>query len=130
MSSALTQLDLVRCCALRNHHIGLLADQVLTAHTLTAHEQSKEVLSLEALLGLPESDRSDQHQLSLSIGAQYTVEIGVSSDISLQTLAIADIQPLPPLLAARCQLNGLAALALAENQLLLIIDTDIIADKL
>jgi hypothetical protein len=49
-------------------------------------------------------------------------EILVGSPVDLVSLPVAAIHPLPPLLAARCKLNGLRALALepnAENIILL-----------
>lgn len=128
MSEAINQLDIVACVA-AGYHIGLLAEQVVAARPVV-RPTTVAVLSLETLLGLNEHDATPQQQLTLTIGDQYSVDITISCDMMLQTLAISDIHPLPPLLAARCTLNGLAAFAQLENRLILIIDTNLIADKL
>jgi hypothetical protein len=128
MNERLTQLDFV-CCNALTYPVGILADQVITAHAITTHERQKHPLSLETLIGLPESNQPYQQQLTLTIGTQYTADIGVNSTISLQTLTVNNIHPLPPLLAARCQLHGVKALALSEKVLRLLIDTDCFLPK-
>jgi hypothetical protein len=128
MNEPLTQLDFV-CCNALTYPVGILANQVVTAHAITTHERQEYPLSLETMIGLPENDQPYQQQLTFAIG-KYTADIGISSSISLQTLAVSNIYPLPPLLAARCQLHGVRALALSEKALRLLIDTDCFLPKI
>ncbi len=124
MSEAINQLDMVACVA-AGYHIGLLAEQVAAAHTLTTQAKTDaNTLALEDLLGLKATQQPIQQCLTLKIGAQYTAQISISSDISLISLALEAIQPLPALLAARCRLKGVSALTISDNQLMLLVDTD------
>lgn len=125
MSEAINQLDMVACVA-AGYHIGLLAEQVAAAHTLTTQAKTDaNTLALEDLLGLKATQQPTIQQcLTLKIGAQYTAQISISSDISLISLALEAIQPLPALLAARCRLKGVSALTISDNQLMLLVDTD------
>jgi len=124
MSESLDQLDIVSCDA-AGYRIGLLADQVAAAHALPPQAKTDaNTLALEDLLGLEATQQPIQQCLTLKIGAQYTAQISISSDISLTSLAVEAIQPLPALLAARCRLKGVSALTLSDNQLMLLVDTD------
>lgn len=68
---------------------------------------------VETLLGLELAAVSGPRQyLQLQHGNQ---EILVSGPVDLVSLPVDTIHPLPPLLDARCQMNGLRALALGHN---------------
>jgi len=122
MSEPITQLDFV-CAVAANVPVAIPAEQVSAALAVN-QTTSTSSLSLEALLGLSESNLPAQQRLTLTIGEQHSADITISSDMTLQTLAITDIHPLPPLLAARCELRGVSALAFTHNTLILLVDTD------
>lgn len=97
-------------------HVGFEARHVRSARPAAAEASSKASGEIETLLGLPPSPgpSSSPQWLDLRQSAEDK-QILVAGPVELRTLPVASIHPLPPLLAARSQLNGLRALVLQEN---------------
>jgi hypothetical protein len=96
--------------------IGFEARYVRGAHPAEQSAANEQAGQLETLLGLPPSNGPSTSPQWLDI--KQLVEdrqILVAGPVELQALPVASIHPLPPLLAARTQLNGLRALVLQEN---------------
>ncbi len=71
--------------------------------------------AIETRLGLaPSAVTLPRQSLELK-QAQGTRELLVGTPVELASLSAASIHPLPPLLAARCKLPGLRALALEQD---------------
>jgi hypothetical protein len=70
---------------------------------------------IEELLGLAPSTGVQTRQYVQLKQADEDRQILVDSPVDLVTLPLSAIHPLPPLLAARCSLKGLRALALEPN---------------
>lgn len=69
-------------------------------------------VAIEALLGWPPAPAGPRHCLSVRPPQAGTARaVAVDGPVELLPLAAAHIHALPPLLAARCQLRGLRALA-------------------
>lgn len=86
-------------------------------------EESEKYPALDSLLGLPEQNKACPHRLVLTIRLPETdVEFSVAAPVELRKLELDAIHPLPDLLAARIQLQGLCALVLETDGLTLIFD--------
>jgi hypothetical protein len=96
--------------------VGFEARHVRSARPAGPDASSEGGNEIETLLGLPHSSNPSHltQWLDLKQTAENT-EILVAGPVELRTLPVASIHPLPPLLAARSQLNGLRALVLQEN---------------
>jgi hypothetical protein len=97
--------------------VGFEARHVHSARPVEADASNEEIGEIEALLGLPNSS-SQQSASPQWLELKQTAEnrqLLVAGPVELRTLSVASIHPLPPLLAARSQLNGLRALVLQEN---------------
>ncbi|MDR3369135.1 hypothetical protein [Rhodoferax sp.] len=71
--------------------------------------------TIETQLGLaPPAGATPRQYLELK-RAQDVREVLVGAPVELVTLPASSIYPLPPLLAARCKLHGLRALALEQD---------------
>jgi hypothetical protein len=68
---------------------------------------------IEALLGLPSVNNISGRQFIELKGAE--LPFAVDGPIDLISITMDAIYPLPPLLAARCKLNGLRALAMVPE---------------
>lgn len=117
MSTAepLDALDVVMFSA-GGWQVGFEARHVRSARPAGADASNEESGEIETLLGLPHSNSQSPSPQWLEL--KQTVknqQILVAGPVELRTLPVASIHPLPPLLAARSQLNGLRALVLQEN---------------
>lgn len=70
---------------------------------------------VETLLGMEPSTGIAARQHLLLKHADGDREILVGAPVDLVSLSVGNIHPLPPLLAARCQLKNLRALAIASD---------------
>jgi chemotaxis signal transduction protein len=77
--------------------------------------------AIEDLLGLPRRPQPAAHLLVLRV-AGVERAVAVPGAVSLETLAVAAIHPLPPLVAARTRIAGLAALATDDAGVVMVID--------
>ncbi len=71
--------------------------------------------AIETLLGLAPCAAALPRQSLQLKQAQGARELLVGAPVELASLPASRIHPLPPLLAARCKLHGLRALALTNN---------------
>ena len=101
-------LPLVLCRAGR-WPVAIEARRVLAARSATAGDEGQP--SLCALLGLDatEHSRGPRQILSLDVDGQAR-RLLVGGPVELLAVPAGELFPLPPLLAARCQLPGLRAL--------------------
>lgn len=105
------------CCQLHGLWLGFAADQIGSAMTSTSTDDCQ----LSQLLGLPPETTLPRHRLCIK-AKEHLPGMLVSSDIHLCELPLGDIHPLPPLLAARCTLPGLGALAWHQQHFILLFD--------
>lgn len=98
---------------------GLLVCEA--SHVRALRSSTKGAPAAESLLGLPVAGGAYQTLLIKSKEDQ-SWPLAVRPPMSLRPLPAADIHPLPDLLAARCRLPGLRALALVDGQLAPVVD--------
>jgi len=112
----LAALDVVLCRA-GVWPVGIEAGQIGGSRRCEPADAATPALA--ALLDLPGGDSGDRQVLALKASGG---EIRVAGPVELRALPAACIHPLPPLLAARCRLPGLRAVALEHGRLVLLID--------
>lgn len=100
--------------------IGLLAHQVECSKACAASSMS--VTHLAHWLGLPTTETRAQVVLSLVMAHAPSQDVVCSASVSLVSVAAQSIFPLPALLAARCQIKGLSAIAMHQQQPVFVID--------
>lgn len=93
--------------------VGFEAGQVRACRPASADAAGDEI---EAMLGLSPSPNSPPRQHLLLKHSDGDRQILVGSPVDLVSLPVSSIHPLPPLLAVRCRLNGLRALAFADDK--------------
>jgi hypothetical protein len=71
--------------------------------------------AIEEMLGFPPQPNTTPRQQLLLKHSDSDKPILVGSPVDLVSLPVSSIHPLPPLLAARCRLNGLHALAFSDD---------------
>jgi hypothetical protein len=98
--------------------LGVEAGQIRSSRPAPGGEG---FMRIETLLGLPEAPAVRPHLLEVKLGDRDR-EILVGQAVEIVSLPVEAIHPLPELLAARTQLHGLRALALAEGRLTLLFD--------
>lgn len=91
---------------------GFEARLVRSSRPAAADASGEEI---ETLLGLAPCATALPRQSLLLKQAQGARELLVGAPVELASLPASRIHPLPPLLAARCKLHGLRALALTNN---------------
>jgi hypothetical protein len=101
-------------CQAGDYHIGFEASQIASAQPYRKSDaESNQDIDLRTLIGMPKQRMTPVHKMRLIPDADLDLPaILIDSDISLQALGINTLYPLPSLLTARCQLNGLAGLVL------------------
>jgi len=114
-SDPLAHLDIVLFAAGATP-LACEARRVRAAQELTGAD----LPAVEALLGLPPTAGS--RQTLIVRGADADWPLSVRGPVTLRSLPAADIHPLPELIAARCRLPGLRALAFVDGQLTPIVD--------
>jgi len=80
-------------------------------------ESPEAMVAVEDLLGLPLVAAAQRR--CLRVGEAL---IGVSEPVELRSLSIDQLYPLPELVARRISIEGVRALALEENSVLLLLD--------
>ena len=78
-------------------------------------------VAMEALLGLPQETAPSSRLLILRMGEEE-VAVRVPGEVVMHDLPAQAIHPVPELVAARCGLAGLAALAQDQAGLILLIE--------
>ncbi len=76
----------------------------------------------EQLLGLAAGQDSENRRVLVIRHAPADYSILVSEPVTLSDLSLNELHPLPDLLAARCMLNGVRALATANGGVTVLID--------
>ncbi len=111
----------VVCFTASRARFAVEASQVRTM--LAADQDGGDAVPIEGLIGLPVSAGELRHRLILKAGGPC---VEVSGPVSLETLAAAQIHPLPRLVAARMSLAGVRALALPPSGPVLILDVNMV----
>lgn len=78
---------------------------------------------------LESTSAARQSLLDLRLNEETEVSIEVGEPVALRTLSWRDIHRLPPLVAARCAIYGLRALAVDGESVLLVLDPFVAAGR-
>lgn len=100
--------------------IGVEAGQVRASRAPAPGERGPAALA--AVLDLPAEANPANSQVLVVKAAAGDREFRVAGPVDLHPLPAACIHPLPTLLAARCRLPGLRAIAIEDGRLMLLID--------
>jgi len=98
--------------------LGVEARQIRASRPVLTTEGH---VAIETLLGLPVPSPTRPHLLTVK-QADRDRDLLIGTPVEMVGLAVETIHPLPPLLAARTQLRGLRALAVAEGRVTLLFD--------
>lgn len=98
--------------------LGVEARQIRASRPAPATEGH---VAIETLLGLPVPSPSRPHLLTVK-QPDRDRDLLIATPVEMVGLPVDTIHPLPPLLAARTQLHGLRALAVAEGRVTLLFD--------
>lgn len=123
MNSALSSAHLaVVAFVVAGQRFAVEAQQIRAARLAADGSEDLSLPSLAALLGLPTTADEGPRQVLQVKTATADQELSLAGPVQMTTLAVADIHPVPALLAARCRIPGLRALAVDAAGVTLLVD--------
>ncbi|HQR82532.1 MAG: hypothetical protein M1572_01820 [Gammaproteobacteria bacterium] len=104
--------------------IGLLAHQV--EHSKPCPASVSAMPKLTEWLGLLSAEPSSHIALSLCLADGFSLDVCCSAPVTLVSVPNSAVFSLPALLAARCQIRGLSALAMHNARPVFVIDLSLL----